>query len=141
MSTTAQWVFNAAMYTLDEQSDTGLADTPDTADYKYRAIAIMNTLMPTLYPYSDTYTALTAGSRPAPAEITAMTDTIPLDDSIARAVLPLGLAFMLILDEKPATANNLKSLYDEAVFNLRNRIPAQSEPITDVYGILDHVEE
>lgn len=136
MALTAQQVFEASMYFLDNQSDAGIADASDNAEYKYRAPSVLNMLIAQLYPYSDTYPTLTAGTRPTAAKITAMTDTIPLDDVLASSVLPLGLAFMLVLNEDKVLASNLKAMYDEALAHVMNKVPTESEAITDVYGVL-----
>lgn len=134
MSVTVQRVFDAAIYALAEQSETGLTDTAETAEYKTRTLSILNTLVPALYPYSDGFSAGTAGVRPAPAEMASFSDAVPLDDALCASVLPLGLAFMLVLNEDRVFAGNLKALYDEALAQVKNRIPAASEAITDLYG-------
>lgn len=141
MSYTAQQVFDASMYFLDNQSDAGIADVSDNAEYKYRTPTVLNMLVAQLYPYSDTYPALTSGTRPTAAKINNMTDAIPLDDVLASSVLPLGLAFMLVLNEDKVLASNLKAMYDEALAHVMNKVPTASEAITDVYGIVYTDEE
>jgi hypothetical protein len=141
MSTTAQWIFNAAIFALDEQDDTGTADHEDTEDYKNRSISILNSLIAQTYHYSDGYTVATAGSRPIPALVAGWTDDVPVDDILARTALPYGLAYMLVLSDRPALANNLKLLYDEALSDIRSRIPGESEQITDLYGITGYSDE
>ena len=91
MSTKAQDIFNDAMLILDNQNEMGEADTSDNTDYRLRTPAILNLLIPVLYPYSDNYEVETAGKRPVAAVIQSMSDAIPLDDVLARSVLPLGL--------------------------------------------------
>jgi hypothetical protein len=66
---------------------------------------------------------------------------VPVDDILARTALPYGLAYMLVLSDRPALANNLKLLYDEALSDIRSRIPGESEQITDLYGITGYSDE
>lgn len=64
--TTIQQVFDMAIHLMDEQNESsGATVTSDTNEYKVRTISILNTIMPGLYPYSDTYDSSAAG-RPLP---------------------------------------------------------------------------
>ena len=56
--TTVQEVFDAAIHLMDEQNESsGATETQDTTPYKVRTINILNVIIPSLYPYSDTYEA------------------------------------------------------------------------------------
>ena len=51
MSTTAQWVFDKAIYLMDEQNESsGATVTSDTNEYKLRTVPILNVLRGELYP-------------------------------------------------------------------------------------------
>lgn len=139
MATTAQWVFEKAMHLMDEVNEsTGAADTADTKEYKNRALPILNILRIECVTASDTYAVTTPGKRPIPAEITAMTDEIELDDGICQGVLPYGLAAHLILDENPDVAAYFNQRYTELLAQFRVTIPAAAEDIVDVYGGIEY---
>ena len=79
--TTAQDIFDKAIYMMDEQNEsTGATDTADTKEYKLRTLGILNVLRHEVYPYSDTYTVSGPG-RPICPEITDFTSPVALDDA------------------------------------------------------------
>ncbi len=90
-------VFEITMGLIDALSN-GMADHAGTADYKARTASVINNLLPELYLYSDTRTQ-TVGRRPTPAFITDLTQPLDLDDVLASAVLPHGLASALLAEE------------------------------------------
>ena len=60
--TTAQQVFDIAIHMMDEQNETtGATVTGDTEEYRLRTLSILNAVMPSLYPYSDTYDSTKPG--------------------------------------------------------------------------------
>jgi hypothetical protein len=126
MATTVTDVFNIAM---------GLTDNlTDNADYKARIIHVINNILPELYQYSDAKT-VTAGTRPVPLFVGALTDTIALDDTLAKGVLPHGVIAALFTTEDPSLANYHEQKYMEKLVRLRN-IPNEFEDIEDVYGVI-----
>lgn len=139
--TTAQEVFEAAMGLMDEINETtGSADTADTAEYKRRTLFILNVLRGELYPYSDTYEADDAGSRPISAVIEDFDSAIALDDYICQTLLPYGLAYHLLLDENQSTAMVFKQRYETLKMQLAQGLPQQSEDIIDLYGGIEYGE-
>ena len=139
MATTAQWVFDKAMNLMDEVNEnTGATDTADTKEYKNRTIPILNVLRIECSTASDTYAVATPGKRPIPAEITAMTDVIELDDGVCQGVLPYGLAAHLLLDENPDVAAYFNQRYSELLMAFHNSIPAVAEDINDLYGGIEY---
>jgi len=138
MSTTAQWVFDKAIFLMDEQNEsTGATVTTDTAEYKLRTLGILNVLRHELYPYSDTRTETADGTKPICAEITAFTDNIDLDDVLSQGVLPYGLAAHLLLGENDAMANYFSQRYAEAKASAVNTSLSAIEDIPLYYGGLD----
>ena len=133
-STTAQWVFEAAMTLIDELNDDGAADHEDTAEYKNKTLFILNILRNELYPFSDTYKQSTDNTRPTIYLIESFDDYIELDDYIAQSVMPYGLAAHLLLDENPTSASFFQSRYEELKAELRKGTPSVSEDIVDVYA-------
>ena len=124
--TTVTEVFNIAM---------GLTDNlTDNADYQARMIHVINSILPELYQYSDTKTA-TAGVRPVPLFVGALTDQINVDDTLAKGVLPHGVIAALFTTEDPTLANYHEQKYTEKLARLRN-IPNEFELIEDVYGVI-----
>lgn len=119
---------------MDELSDSGEADTADTAEYKNRTLNILNVLGGELFPYSDTYEFDTPGERPIMRVIESFDDYIDLDDYCCRTVMPYGLVSHLWLDENPTGASFCQQRYDELKEQLKRGLPMASEDITDIYG-------
>lgn len=103
----------------------------DSTDYSTRAIYVINNILPELYQFSDSKT-VTAGTRPLPTFITALTDVLGIDDALARGVLPHGMIARLFLSEDPTVANYHEQKYLEALNRFRN-VPQEFEDITDLY--------
>ena len=139
MATTAQQVFDMAMNLMDEINEsTGATDTADTREYKNRTIAILNILRMECFPASDTYLVTQPGKRPVCPEIPDFQTPIGLDDGICQGVLPYGLAAHLLLDENPDVAAYFSQRYAELLEQYRNRLPAESEDITPLYGGIEY---
>ena len=133
-STTAQWVFEAAMNIIDELDDNGVADNVDTQEYKHKVLFIINILRGECYPYSDTYRQSTDKTRPIAILVEDFDDVIQLDDYICQTVLPYGLAAHLMLDENPTVASFCHQRYEELLKKLEKGFPTMSEDIVDVYS-------
>lgn len=141
-TTTAQQVFDITMGLIDEvNGSSGATDTADTREYRVRALYILNALRGELYPYSDTYTAATDGSRPIAPAILAFDGIIQLDDHICQSVLPYGLAAQLLLGEDPSSASFFQQRYEELRDGLTKGFPKSSESIVDVYGVCTEYNE
>ena len=134
MSTTARQVFNLAIALMDEMNEnTGATDTTDTKEYKLRTPNILSVLCGELYPYSDTYTLNTDGTRPICPVVETIEGTIGLDDTLCTTVLPYGLAAHLLLGENNTAAGFFQQRYEEMREKLKNS-PASFESISDAYG-------
>ena len=136
-TTKVSYIFDQAIKLMDEQSDSGMSVWSDTNEYQYRAIAILNTLLGECYPYSDTYTIDTPGKRPIVTPVFSMDDVVQLDDSLAKTVLPYGLAAELMKNDDPALGNYFLQRYQELLARHSKTLPAQWEVIEDVYGVSD----
>lgn len=141
--TTIQQVFDTAMHLMDEQAEsTGATMTDDTEEYKYRTISILNAILPSLFPFSDTYDVTTpiAGRPPVPLLAAAdhgqpdFSQPVPLDDTLAMGVLPYALAAHLTATENEDLSAWLLQRYTQAFVDLRSRIPGTFEPIPAPYG-------
>lgn len=141
--TTLQQVFDMAMHLMDEQAEqTGTTMTDDTEEYKLRTISIVNLVLPSLFPFSDTYDTTTVSGRPAVPVLAAadyanpdFTQVIPLDDTLAMGVLPYALAAHLTATENEELSAWLMQRYHTAFADLRSRIPSSFEPISTPYGL------
>ena len=131
--TTAQEVFEMAMTLMDERNETGDADTPDTAEYKYRTLDILNILRGELFPFSDTYETEETGIRPIATKIDDFETPIGLDDYLCQSIMPYGLAAHLLMQEDPSSANFFQQRYDELKYKA-SIMPVASADIEDVYG-------
>lgn len=134
MATNVTTVFEYAMALTDNLDDSGKFDTSDNREYKNRTLAIINTLIGELYPYSDNFRVAEKGKRPIATPVMSFTDDIELDDYICRSVLPEGLVALLFADENPTLANIHMQIYEDRKRMLQQGLPAESEPIVDVYG-------
>lgn len=140
---TVQQVFDMAIHLMDEQSETnGSTQTTDTQEYKFRTLAILNAIIPSLYPYSDTFDASGTGRPVCPLlEIPTdhskpdFTQGIPLDNTLAVGVLPYALAGHLIAGENQELSVWFLNRYNQAFADLRSKIPGTFEPISAPYGL------
>ena len=139
---TVQQIFDMAIHLMDEQSESnGGTGTVDTAEYKYRTISILNSVIPALYPYSGNYEPVASG-RPT-AQILEwgnyqnpdFTQAVDLDDTLCLSVLPYYLAAQLLSAENETLSAWFMNRYREAFNDLRNRIPAEFEKISTPYGL------
>lgn len=140
--TTVQQVFDIAIHMMDEQSESsGSTTTADTQEYRLRTLSILNGVMPSLYPFSDTCAYPDRG-RPVCPLLTQpdhsrpdLTQTIPLDDTLALGVLPYALASHLLAGENEELSAWFMSRYNQTFSDLRNKVPAVFEPIPTPYGL------
>jgi hypothetical protein len=70
---------------------------------------------------------------PIPNALTAMTDTLVLDDMTCRTTLANGLASRLLTNENKAMANYFGSIYEELRDRAKKKELAVIEQITDLY--------
>ena len=135
MSTTAKWVFDKAIFLMDEQNEsTGLTQTADTKEYEFRTIPILNVLRHELYPISDNFQTGEDGKRAVCAELQSLEDPIDLDDVVAQGILPYGLAAHLLLGENDTMANFFAQRYQEMYAAAQKSMPSRWEDIPMHYG-------
>ena len=135
--TTARQVFDKAMAIMDEIDEGGRTVNDDTAEYLRRTLLIVNMLQAEVYRFSDTYTAV-AGVRPVCPESSALDEALAVDDFLARAVLPYGLAYHLLATDGETTLANLcLARYQVLLAQQGGAIPQVSESIRDIYGADD----
>lgn len=140
---TVQQVFDAAIHMMDEQSETsGATATTDTQEYKFRTLSILNTVLPALYPYSDTC-ADTGVGRPVCPVLAVGNDlrnpdfkqAIPLDDALALGVLPYALAAHLLSGENESLSAWFLNRYVQVFGDIRSKVPESFKPIAAPYGL------
>lgn len=137
MATQAKWVFDKAIYLMDEQSESaGQTQTADTKEYEFRSVPIMNILRHELYPISDTFKTRDDGKRSVSTEIESLNDYIDLDDVVAQGIMPYGLAAHLLLGENDTMANYFSQRYMEMYSAAQKSLPSQWEDIPMHYGSL-----
>lgn len=140
--TTVQQVFDIAIHMMDEQSESsGSTSTADTREYRLRTLSILNGVLPSLYPFSDTCLYPDSG-RPVCPVLTQgnhsnpdFTQIIPLDDTLSLGVLPYALASHLLAGENEELSAWFMNRYMQNFSDLRNKIPATFEPIPTPYGL------
>lgn len=136
-----QEVFDIAIHLMDEQDESsGATVTQDTQEYKVRTISILNAIIPSLYPYSDTYDTSVPG-RPVVPPLLALSfaapdfeQIVPIDDTLARGVLPYALAGHLLAGENEGLSAWMMSRYFQMFAELKDKIPGVWEPINLPYG-------
>jgi hypothetical protein len=136
MATTGRDIFKKAMALTDNIDENGQYDTMDTAEYNRRTLPVLNMLLCECYAYSDTYAA-EEGARGVCPEVTSMSESVPVDDTLARTVLPYGLAAQLMLDENPSSASFFQQRYEELLKKLHD-FPRETEDIENLYGGLEY---
>lgn len=135
--TTVQQIYDMAIHILDEQSEsTGATVTEDTAEYRYRTISILNSVIPVLAPFSSDYDPL---NPPAALDFSDyenpdMDQMIYLDDRLSLSLLPYFLAAKLIQTENESLAAACLAQYREAFQQLRDHSPGSWEKIVPSYG-------
>lgn len=72
--------------------------------------------------------------RPVPTTITALTDTMQLDDVVCSTVIPCGLAAHLLLQENASVASYFNGRFEELKQIAGKQPPSASEPITNIYA-------
>jgi hypothetical protein len=72
--------------------------------------------------------------RPVPSVISALTDTMQLDDVTCRTVVPYGLAAQLMLQDNAGIASFFQERYEELRSKEERTQPAAFEAIQNVYG-------
>ena len=134
MAYTAMDVFERAMYLSDNGDEsTGEFDTLDNREYKYRTVAILNTFINEVYPYSDTC-VLIPGKRPVHPFLKSMDDELDLDYNCIE-VLSYGLGAKLFTDENAVLANFYQQEYERRLAELKHDgIARPTEAIEDVYS-------
>lgn len=139
--TTVQQVYDAAVHLMDEQNEsTGATITSDTQEYRFRTISILNTVMPSLYPYSDTYDSSGTGRPACPRLLVSdhrepdFTQVLPLDDTLCMGLLPYALAAHLLAGENEDLSAWFLQRFYQVFGDIRDRIPASFEPIPAPYG-------
>lgn len=124
---TAKDVYDAALAIMNE--------TDSDNSYRTRTPAIINSLLPRCWQYTERYNG---GSRSGWKPVCNITDRLfGIDDTVALGVMPYGLAAILYAGEDPVLANSWQQIFEEALYEAR-RIPKEFEPIEDVYGCVDH---
>lgn len=72
--------------------------------------------------------------RPILTMITALTQTLELDGSLCRSVIPYGLGAKLMVNENSDIAQYLQNVYDELKQTMKKKRPAERTKIIDYYG-------
>lgn len=135
MSVTAQQIFDLAVQLMGAADRvTGRTDTADTAEYKNRALSILNVLQNECLDCSDTYAPGAGGIRPVCPLLADFTTPLALDDGVCLGVLPYGLAAHLLLDENAPSAAFFNDRYEQRKTAMKNSIPRGFAPIENVYG-------
>lgn len=136
--TTVQQIYDMAIHILDEQSESsGTTMTEDTAEYKFRTISILNSVIPALAPFSSEYDPLD----PPPAldwsdyRNPDMDQIIQLDDRLSLPLLPYFLAAKLIQTENESLAALCMNQYNMTLQDIRSRAPATFEKIPISHGL------
>ena len=128
-------IFQRVMHLSDNSDEnTGQYDIPDTQEYKYRLLSIMNTIICELYPYSDTSTHI-SGKRAVPAPLTALDQDIDLDDYCIE-VMVYGVGARMFTSEDAAIASFYEQEYERRLSKLESGagMAAESDSIEDVYS-------
>lgn len=138
---TVQAVFDIAIRLIDAQNEsTGATLTSDTKEYMHRTPSLLNSILDRAYKASDTYPAEYTGKRPICQKVSAMEDTLDLDERICTGVLPYGLAGLLLTEEDPTRADFFWQTFLEQLEDAKNSVPAEIGGVEDYYGGFGGIE-
>lgn len=139
---TVQDVFDIAIRLMDAQNEsTGSTETADTKEYRVRTPSLLNSILDRAYPASDNWPEPADRKRPVCPKVTAMTDSIDLDERICIGILPYGLAGLLLTEENPVLANFFWQTFLEQLEEAKRGVPSGIDSIEDVYGFMrDNLE-
>ncbi len=101
----------------------------DTVDLKVRALNLINILLTETACLSTEFD----NKRHEIMYIDDLSDILPCEPFVARAILPYGLASLLALGEDDAVSERMARLYNDAKTSLRNFKKAKRHEITEVY--------
>lgn len=139
MAQTVQDIFTLAIHLMNEGDDeTGLADTADNKEFRFRAVPILNLLQQECLSGSDTVKQRQAGVRSVLPVLRTMEDVVELDDGICLTVLPYGLAAYLVQEINPEMSQKLLGRYQKLLLEAKRQIPAVTEDILRPYGGTEH---
>lgn len=126
-------IFSAAMGLMDELSDTGGAETADTAEYALRTPAVVNMMLSELL--------LLEGNTSDWAPLVSMDEPVPfVGTSYALGAMPYGLAANLLVDENSRAADFFQQRYEELRSIYLMKKAAVSGEIEELYGGIEHGE-
>lgn len=138
---TVQDIYDEAIRLMDAQNESnGQTNTADNKEYVFRTPDCLNRYINLVYPYSDTYVAREDGKRTVHPKLTAMTDTVDMDDLICFSVLAPALVYELLLEENPDVASARWKDYESALQMAKNTRPAAVESVDMPYGGLEYGE-
>ena len=109
-------------------------DIQDNREYKFRLLAIINTIYNELYPYSDTCIS-TTGKRATLEPITSLDEDIDLDNYCIE-VMVYGVGARMFTGEDAALASFYEQEYERRLRKLESGagLVSGSGAITDVYS-------
>lgn len=145
MLNTVQDIFDIAIRLIDAQNEsTGSTKTADTKEYEVRTPSLLNSILDRAYPASDTYAealaAAEAGRRPVCPKVSAMTDTVDMDERLCTGVLSYGLAGLLLTEENPTLAEFFWQTFLEQLEAAMRGLPSEIGDVEDVYGGFGGIE-
>ena len=131
--TTAEEIFTMAIHLMDQQHDaTGAAAGREVAVYRTRALSVLNGILPAQRPITDT--GPEGPGRPPCPPLTAFSQAVPVDDALARGVLPYALAAHLLAGEDSDLSLWFQRQYALHLAELQAQTPGRWEAISMPYG-------
>lgn len=128
-------VFERMIHLSDNGDEsTGLYDIQDNREYKFRLLAIINTIYNELYPYSDTC-IITEGKRSVVEPVTDLDEEIDLDNNCIE-VMVYGVGARMFVGEDANLASFCEQEYERRLHKLESGdgLVSGSSAITDVYS-------
>lgn len=136
MSTTAQQIYDAAISLMDRRSqEDGSTQNAENQDYQDRALDILNTIRQECYMASARWDNHGPDRAICPRIEDFTSAIVGIDDGVAQGAMPYGLAYHLLLQEDPTSADYFRLKYEEMLALLRNQQTADFERIEPAYGL------
>ena len=125
-STTGQSVYNSALALLGEPAG--------NEGYAARAVSCINLLLAELSEFDSMLSGEAADLSAAVPRITAFADVLPLEDALAAALMPVGLAWLLLNEEETERADLFYRIYRRSKEEMRaSRRRGRRHSIRSIY--------
>ena len=124
-------IFRQTLAMMGETPDETLANV---ADLKERALHYLNLLLTDVQELDSLVRGEQCSPSDSARQLSSLSQEVEVCDQVAHAILPLGLAFFLLLEEDAERSNWYFRLFSQAKKDLRGRVAGRRHRIRDMFG-------